>query len=410
MEPKVTIAINAARLAAKEIHKFSRRRDKINVFEKGPTDFVTQVDSIAENLIINTLKNSFPDHSFEGEESGRQGNKNADYHWIIDPLDGTTNFIHDFPFYSISIACFYKGSIEHGLIYDLSRDDEYYASKGKGAFCNKTRIRVSEIKGLKNFDKVIQINQSPIGRTSRSNPATYTGAFTPIRDWFAGLPEAKTRGYKPGRFSFNVSGGRCENCKGGGMKLIEMNFLPDVFVECEECNGKRFNRETLEVRYKGKSISDVLDMSVSKSLDFFSSIPKIYNKLKAIESVGLGYITLGQSSTTLSGGESQRIKLASELSKRDTGKTVYILDEPTTGLHFEDIRILLKVLNQLVDKGNTIIIIEHNLDVIKQVDHIIDIGPEGGKHGGRLIDSGSPKEIIKNNKGYTATYLSKEYN
>ena len=207
-----------------------------------------------------------------------------------------------------------------------------------------------------------------------------------------------------------MSGGRCENCKGGGMKLIEMNFLPDVFVECEECNGKRFNRETLEVRYKGKSISDVLDMSVSKSLDFFSSIPKIYNKLKAIESVGLGYITLGQSSTTLSGGESQRIKLASELSKKDTGKTVYILDEPTTGLHFEDIRILLNVLNQLVDKGNTIIIIEHNLDVIKQVDHIIDIGPEGGKHGGRLIDSGSPKEIIINNKGYTATYLSKEYN
>ena len=221
--------------------------------------------------------------------------------------------------------------------------------------------------------------------------------------------ESKIRGYKPGRFSFNVSGGRCENCKGGGMKLIEMNFLPDVFVECEECNGKRFNK-LLKLDIRGKSISDVLDMSVSKSLDFFSSIPKIYNKLKAIESVGLGYITLGQSSTTLSGGESQRIKLASELSKKDTGKTVYILDEPTTGLHFEDIRILLKVLNQLVDRGNTIIIIEHNLDVIKQVDHIIDIGPEGGKHGGRLIDSGSPKEIIKNNKGYTATYLSKEYN
>ena len=274
----------------------------------------------------------------------------------------------------------------------------------------KSPLEFTKIEGIEKIDKVVEVNQQQIGKTPRSNPATYTGLYSEIRKLFSDTMESKIRGYKPGRFSFNVSGGRCENCKGGGMKLIEMNFLPDVFVECEECNGKRFNRETLEVRYKGKSISDVLDMSVSKSLDFFSSIPKIYNKLKAIESVGLGYITLGQSSTTLSGGESQRIKLASELSKKDTGKTVYILDEPTTGLHFEDIRILLKVLNQLVDRGNTIIIIEHNLDVIKQVDHIIDIGPEGGKHGGRLIDSGSPKEIIKNNKGYTATYLSKEYN
>ena len=274
----------------------------------------------------------------------------------------------------------------------------------------KSPLEYKKIEGIEKIDKVVEVNQQQIGKTPRSNPATYTGLYSEIRKLFSDTVESKIRGYKPGRFSFNVSGGRCENCKGGGMKLIEMNFLPDVFVECEVCNGKRFNRETLEVRYKGKSISDVLDMSVSKSLDFFSSIPKIYNKLKAIESVGLGYITLGQSSTTLSGGESQRIKLASELSKKDTGKTVYILDEPTTGLHFEDIRILLNVLNQLVDKGNTIIIIEHNLDVIKQVDHIIDIGPEGGKHGGRLIDSGSPKEIIKNNKGYTATYLSKEYN
>ena len=274
----------------------------------------------------------------------------------------------------------------------------------------KSPLDFEKIEGIEKIDKVVEVNQQQIGKTPRSNPATYTGVYSEIRKLFSETTESKIRGYKPGRFSFNVPGGRCENCKGGGMKLIEMNFLPDVFVECEVCNGKRFNRETLEVRYKGKSISDVLDMSVSKSLDFFSSIPKIYNKLKAIESVGLGYITLGQSSTTLSGGESQRIKLASELSKKDTGKTVYILDEPTTGLHFEDIRILLNVLNQLVDKGNTIIIIEHNLDVIKQVDHIIDIGPEGGKHGGRLIDSGSPKEIIKKNKGYTATYLSKEYN
>ena len=274
----------------------------------------------------------------------------------------------------------------------------------------KSPLEFIKIDGIENIDKVVEVNQQQIGRTPRSNPATYTGVYSEIRKLFSDTVESKIRGYKPGRFSFNVSGGRCENCKGGGMKLIEMNFLPDVFVECEVCNGKRFNRETLEVRYKGKSISDVLDMSVSKSLEFFSSIPKIYNKLKAIESVGLGYITLGQSSTTLSGGESQRIKLASELSKKDTGRTLYILDEPTTGLHFEDIRILLNVLNQLVDKGNTIIIIEHNLDVIKQVDHIIDIGPEGGKNGGELIDSGSPIDIIKNNKGYTAEYLSKEYN
>lgn len=273
----------------------------------------------------------------------------------------------------------------------------------------KSPLEFKKIEGIENIDKVVEVNQQQIGRTPRSNPATYTGVYSEIRKLFSDTVESKIRGYKPGRFSFNVSGGRCENCKGGGMKLIEMNFLPDVFVECEVCNGKRFNRETLEVRYKGKSISDILDMSVSKSLDFFSSIPKIYNKLKAIDSVGLGYITLGQSSTTLSGGESQRIKLASELSKKDTGKTIYILDEPTTGLHFEDIRILLNVLNQLVDRGNTIIIIEHNLDVIKQVDHIIDIGPEGGKKGGKLIDTGSPKDIIKNNKGYTAKYLSKEF-
>ena len=274
----------------------------------------------------------------------------------------------------------------------------------------KSPLQYDKIDGIKHIDKVVEVNQQQIGKTPRSNPATYTGVYGEIRKLFSDTVESKIRGYKPGRFSFNVSGGRCEDCKGGGMKLIEMNFLPDVFVECEVCNGKRFNRETLEVRYKGKSISDILDMSVTKSLEFFSSIPKIYNKLKAIESVGLGYITLGQPSTTLSGGESQRIKLASELSKKDTGKTIYILDEPTTGLHFEDIRVLLDVLNQLVNKGNTIIIIEHNLDVIKQVDYIIDIGPEGGKNGGNLIDSGSPREIIKQNKGYTAKFLSKEFN
>ena len=273
----------------------------------------------------------------------------------------------------------------------------------------KKPLEYTSINGVNNIDKVVEVNQQQIGKTPRSNHATYTGVYSEIRKLFTETLEAKIRGYKPGRFSFNVTGGRCEECKGAGKRIIEMNFLPDVIVDCEFCLGKRFNRETLEVRYKGKSISDVLNMSVSEAHTFFSSIPKIANKLKTIEDVGLGYIRLGQSSTTLSGGESQRIKLASELSKRDTGKTLYILDEPTTGLHFEDIRVLLNVLNKLVDKGNTIIIIEHNMDVIKQVDYIIDIGPEGGKNGGRVIDYGAPKDIIKNNKGYTGKYLSKEF-
>ncbi|MAS16576.1 MAG: excinuclease ABC subunit A [Flavobacteriaceae bacterium] len=273
----------------------------------------------------------------------------------------------------------------------------------------KKPLEYTSINGVNNIDKVVEVNQQQIGKTPRSNPATYTGVYSEIRKLFTETLEAKIRGYKPGRFSFNVTGGRCEECKGAGKRIIEMNFLPDVIVDCEFCLGKRFNRETLEVRYKGKSISDVLNMSVSEAHTFFSSIPKIANKLKTIEDVGLGYIRLGQSSTTLSGGESQRIKLASELSKRDTGKTLYILDEPTTGLHFEDIRVLLNVLNKLVDKGNTIIIIEHNMDVIKQVDYIIDIGPEGGKNGGRVIDYGTPKDIIKKNKGYTGEYLSKEF-
>ena len=255
---------------------------------------------------------------------------------------------------------------------------------------------------------MIDINQSPIGRTPRSNPATYTGVFGEIRSLFAKIPEAMIRGYKPGRFSFNVSGGRCETCKGGGLRLIEMNFLPDVYVGCESCMGKRFNRETLEIRYKGKSISDVLNMTINESVGFFEHIPKIYRKLKTIKDVGLGYITLGQQSTTLSGGEAQRIKLASELSKRDTGNTIYILDEPTTGLHFEDIRVLLDVLQKLVDKVNTVLIIEHNLDVIKVVDHIIDVGLEGGKGGGTIVAEGTPEQIIKNKISYTAKYLKKE--
>ncbi len=264
------------------------------------------------------------------------------------------------------------------------------------------------IEGIDLIDKVVQVDQSPIGRTPRSNPVTYTGVFTDIRNLFTLLPEAKIRGYKPGRFSFNVKGGRCEECEGGGMKVIEMNFLPDVYVHCDKCNGKRYNRETIEVRFKGKSISDVLDMTINQGVEFFESIPAIVHRLRTLQEVGLGYITLGQSSTTLSGGESQRVKLATELSKRDTGMTLYILDEPTTGLHFEDIRVLLEVLNKLVDKGNTVIVIEHNMEVIKVADHIIDIGPEGGKDGGRLLCSGSPEEIIAINQSYTAKYLTEE--
>ncbi|WP_271424480.1 excinuclease ABC subunit UvrA [Aequorivita sinensis] len=272
----------------------------------------------------------------------------------------------------------------------------------------KKPMPYKKIEGLENIDKVIDINQSPIGRTPRSNPATYTGVFSEIRNLFAKTPEAMIRGYKPGRFSFNVSGGRCETCKGAGLRVIEMNFLPDVYVECETCQGKRFNRETLEIRYKGKSIYDVLAMTINEADDFFENIPKIHRKIKTIKDVGLGYITLGQQSTTLSGGEAQRIKLATELSKRDTGNTFYILDEPTTGLHFEDIRVLMIVLNKLVDKGNTVLIIEHNLDVIKTVDYIVDIGPEGGRKGGKVMALGTPEEIADHKKSYTARFLKKE--
>lgn len=265
-----------------------------------------------------------------------------------------------------------------------------------------------KIEGLENIDKVIGIDQSPIGRTPRSNPATYTEVFSEIRTLFTKTPEASIRGYKPGRFSFNVKGGRCETCEGSGLRTIEMGFLPDVYVECETCQGKRFNRETLEIRYKGKSIADILDMTIEESVPFFENIPKIYRKLKTIQDVGLGYITLGQQSTTLSGGEAQRIKLATELSKKDTGNTFYILDEPTTGLHFEDIRVLMEVLHQLVEKGNTVLIIEHNLDVIKIADHIIDIGPEGGKNGGEVVAFGTPEKVAKSKKSHTARFLKKE--
>jgi excinuclease ABC subunit A len=265
-----------------------------------------------------------------------------------------------------------------------------------------------KISGMEYIDKVIEIDQSPIGRTPRSNPATYTGVFTDIRKIFTELPEARIRGYKPGRFSFNVKGGRCVTCEGAGMRTIEMTFLPDVMVHCETCQGRRYNRETLEIIYKGKSISDVLDMPVDEAVVFFEPIPSIYRKLKTIQDVGLGYITLGQQATTLSGGEAQRIKLSEELSKRDTGNTLYILDEPTTGLHFEDIRHLLVVLNRLVEKGNTVVIIEHNLDVIKVADYIVDLGPEGGKGGGKIVCEGTPEEVAAHKTSYTGEYLRGE--
>ncbi|GAB6975800.1 excinuclease ABC subunit UvrA [Prevotella falsenii] len=271
----------------------------------------------------------------------------------------------------------------------------------------KLPMEYAKIEGIDNVDKVVNVDQSPIGRTPRSNPATYTGVFSDIRNLFVNLPEAKIRGYKPGRFSFNVKGGRCEACSGNGYKTIEMNFLPDVMVPCEVCHGKRYNRETLEVRFKGKSIADVLDMTVNMAVEFFENVPLILPKIKALQDVGLGYIKLGQSSTTLSGGESQRVKLATELSKRDTGKTLYILDEPTTGLHFEDIRVLMGVLQKLVDRGNTVVIIEHNLDVIKQADYIIDMGPEGGRGGGKVVVTGTPEEVAKNQESYTSPFIRK---
>lgn len=293
-----------------------------------------------------------------------------------------------------------KSSLVNETLYPIL-SNRFYRS-------DKKPLTYASINGLEHIDKVIEIDQSPIGRTPRSNPVTYTKAFDEIRKLFVQLPESKIRGYKPGRFSFNVKGGRCETCKGAGLRLIEMNFLPDVYVQCEHCNGKRYNRETLEIRYKGKSINDVLNMTINQAVDFFNHIPSILQKIKTLKDVGLGYITLGQQSTTLSGGEAQRVKLAAELAKRDTGKTLYILDEPTTGLHFEDVKVLLDVLNKLVNKGNSVLIIEHNMDVIKFADHIIDLGPEGGDRGGYIICEGSPEEIIKDKKSYTAKYLKKE--
>ncbi len=293
-----------------------------------------------------------------------------------------------------------KSTLINETLYPILRQ-HFYGS-------NQKPLAYKKLEGIEHIDKVIDIDQSPIGRTPRSNPATYVEVFADIRNLFANLPESKIRGYKPGRFSFNVKGGRCETCQGAGVQTIEMNFLPDVYVKCETCQGRRYNRETLEIRYKGKSINDVLNMSIEEAVTFFENVPFVLRKIEALKDVGLGYITLGQQSTTLSGGEAQRVKLATELSKRDTGNTLYILDEPTTGLHFEDVRVLLDVLQKLVDKGNTVLVIEHNLDVVKVSDHVIDLGPEGGKYGGEILVEGTPEEICKNKRSHTATFLKRE--
>jgi excinuclease ABC subunit A len=309
-----------------------------------------------------------------------------------------------FPLGKLILVTGVSGSGKSTLI-----NETLYPILSKHAYGSRmTPLEYKAVKGLEHVDKVIEIDQSPIGRTPRSNPATYCGFFTDIRTLFAAVPEAKIRGYGPGRFSFNVKDGRCDVCEGGGMRVIEMNFLPDVYVHCEKCQGKRYNRETLEIRYKGKSISDVLNMTVDDAVEFFNNIQYIYRKIKVLQEVGLGYITLGQSAVTLSGGEAQRVKLSTELGKKDTGKTFYILDEPTTGLHFQDIQHLLDVLNKLVDRGNTVLVIEHNLDVIKVADHIIDIGLEGGDGGGAVLCEGIPEEIIKNKLSHTAQYLKLE--
>jgi excinuclease ABC subunit A len=309
-----------------------------------------------------------------------------------------------FPLGTFIVVTGVSGSGKSTLI-----NDTLYPILSQHCYGSKTSpMHYKSVKGLEHIDKVIEIDQSPIGRTPRSNPATYCGFFTDIRTLFAAVPEAKIRGYNAGRFSFNVKSGRCETCEGGGMRVIEMNFLPDVQVHCERCNGKRYNRETLEIRYKGKSISDVLNMTVEEAVQFFQPVPSIYRKINMLQEVGLGYITLGQSAVTLSGGEAQRVKLATELGKKDTGKTIYILDEPTTGLHFQDIHHLLMVLNKLVERGNTVLVIEHNMDVIKAADHLIDLGPEGGSGGGKILFTGTPEQMVSKGIGHTAKFLSLE--
>lgn len=358
-----------------------------------------------EMLQTDTLTSQYLNGKMEIEVPTRRREGNGKSIWLRGARgNNLKNVSVEFPLGKLICVTGVSGSGKSTLINDTLQpilSQKFYRSL-------QDPLPYESIEGLEHIDKVVNVDQSPLGRTPRSNPATYTGVFSDIRSLFVGLPEAKIRGYKPGRFSFNVSGGRCEACSGNGYKTIEMNFLPDVYVPCEVCHGKRYNRETLEVRYKGKSIADVLDMTINRAVEFFENVPQILNKIKVLQEVGLGYIKLGQSSTTLSGGESQRVKLATELAKRDTGKTLYILDEPTTGLHFEDIRVLLGVLNRLVEKGNTVIVIEHNLDVIKMADYLIDMGPEGGKGGGQLLCCGTPEEVAKSDKGYTARFLREE--
>jgi excinuclease ABC subunit A len=380
------------------------------VIDMGPAAGVKGGQVVAQGTAAEVLKSNTLTASYlNGErqiaipEKLREGNGN-----VLSIKNATGNNLKnvsvDFPLGKLICVTGVSGSGKSTLI-----GETLYPVLNKHFFrAKKTPMPYKEIKGLEHIDKVIEIDQAPIGRTPRSNPSTYTGVFSDIRNLFVALPEAQIRGYKPGRFSFNVKGGRCETCQGGGMKVIEMNFLPDVAVPCEECGGKRYNRETLEVRFRGKSISDVLDMSIEDACDFFENIPSIYRKIKTLKDVGLGYITLGQSSTTLSGGEAQRVKLATELSKKDTGNTFYILDEPTTGLHFEDINVLLGVLNLIVDKGNTVLVIEHNLDVVKVADHVIDLGPEGGSGGGNIVYKGTPEGLCKVKESFTGQFLKKE--
>lgn len=374
--------------------KAGRKGGKV-VFQGTPQDMLGH-DTLTSRYLNGTMKIEVP-------EERRKGNgKTLTIHGACG--NNLKNVDVTFPLGMLIAVTGVSGSGKSTLINEtlqpiLSR--HFYRSL-------KEPMPYKDIEGIGNIDKVVNVDQSPLGRTPRSNPATYTGVFSDIRSLFVNLPEAKMRGYKPGRFSFNVKGGRCETCGGNGYRTIEMNFLPDVMVPCEVCHGKRYNRETLEVRYKGKSIADILDMTINQAVEFFENVPDILRKIKTIQDVGLGYIKLGQPSTTLSGGESQRVKLATELSKRDTGKTLYILDEPTTGLHFEDIRILMDVLQRLVNRGNTVIVIEHNLDVIKLADHIIDMGPEGGRKGGTVVDAGTPEDVARNGKGYTSRFIREE--
>ncbi|WP_405371463.1 excinuclease ABC subunit UvrA, partial [Phocaeicola sp.] len=362
----------------------------------GTPEEMLRTDTLTSQYLNGKMQIEVPEHRREG---------NGKSIWLRGACgNNLKNVDVEFPLGKLICVTGVSGSGKSTLINDTLQpilSQHFYRSL-------QDPLPYGSIEGLEYIDKVVNVDQSPLGRTPRSNPATYTGVFSDIRNLFVGLPEAKIRGYKPGRFSFNVSGGRCEACGGNGYKTIEMNFLPDVLVPCEVCHGKRYNRETLEVRYKGKSIADILDMTINRAVEFFENVPQVLNKIKVLQEVGLGYVRLGQPSTTLSGGESQRVKLATELSKRDTGKTLYILDEPTTGLHFEDIRVLMTVLNRLVDKGNTVIVIEHNLDVIKMADYIIDMGPEGGKGGGQLLSCGTPEEVACCDKGYTPKFIKEE--